>query len=202
MKKGLIGCLVVVVLLLVVGAGLAYWFLKPYASSASSGIESIQQLAKAGQATADLKNTSEFTPPADGTLSAAQIAMYLAVQDAVQTKVAAQAETLKAESDALEAKAKAEGRDVGAAEGMALMGKLTGLVADGKQAQIDALNRSNTSLAEYEWVKGQIFQALPFASADEIPQAMQGQVNAANVALVRPHKDVLTKGVGTSMLGL
>jgi hypothetical protein len=202
MKKGLIGCLVVGLLLLVIGGGLAFWFLKPYASSAVSGIESIQQLAKAGQASTDIKNTSDFTPPADGTMTAAQMAMYLAVQDAVQTRVATQFDALKAEGDALEARAKAEGRDANPTEGMALMGKLTALVAQGKQAQVEALNRNNTSLSEYEWVRGQVYQALPLASSDEIPEAMAGQVNAANVALVRPHREALAKGVGLSMLGM
>ncbi len=57
MKKGLIGCLVVGLLLLIVGGGLAYWFIaRPMVSSASAGMDSMKELAKIGQANVELKN--------------------------------------------------------------------------------------------------------------------------------------------------
>jgi hypothetical protein len=203
MKKGLIGCLVVGLLLIVVGGGLAYWFvLRPMWASASASVDSVKELAKIGQASEQIKNTSEFTPPADGTLTAAQVAMYLGVQEAVQAQIEGKVDAIKVKGEAIEAKAKAEGHDVGVSDGMALMSEMTALIAKAKQAQVEALNRNNTSESEYAWVREQIYGALPFAGTDAIPEQLKGQVNEANVNLVRPHKDVLTKAMGNTMIGM
>ena len=203
MKKGLIGCLVVGLLLLIVGGGLAYWFIaRPMMSSASAGMDSMKELAKIGQANVELKNTSEFTPPADGSLTAAQVAMFIGVQEAVQAQLEGKFEALKAKGEAMEAKAKGEGQEVGMTEGMALISEMTALVAQGKKVQVEALNRNNTSMAEYDWVRGQVYSALPFASSESVPEQLKNQVNENNVNLVRPHAEMLTKGMGSTMLGL
>lgn len=206
MKKGLIGCLVVGLLLLVVGGGAVYWFLiRPNmatVSSVTSGIGSLGEIAKAGEAMAEVKNTSTFQPPADGTLTAAQVAMFIGVQEQVQATLGADMQALQAKGEAIEAKAKAEGRDVGATEGMALLGDMTALMAKGKGKQVEALNKYNVSLSEYEWVRGQVYAALPYAAMDTIPAQVAADVNAANVALVKPHQDVIAKAMANGMVGL
>jgi len=203
MKKGLIGCLVVALLLFAAGCGLAYWFLFRSGSAVASSVESFSQIAKAAEATAEIKNTSTFEPPADGTLTAAQVAMFIGVQEQVQAKLGSDMQALQAKGEAIEAKAKAEERDVGATEGMALLGDMTALLAKAKGLQAEALNKYNTSLSEYEWVRGQIYAAYPYATMDTIPPQMMGaDVNAANIALVKPHQDVVGKAMANGMVGL
>lgn len=203
MKKGLIGCLVVGLLLLVVGGGLAYWFvLKPMWSAVSPGMDTVKELAKIGEATAELRNKTAFQPPADGTLTAAQVAMFVGVQQEMQSRLGSEMAALEDKGKAIEAKAREEGREVGATDGMALIGEMTGLVAKGKQVQVDALNRYGTSMSEYEWVRGQVYGALPYTAMDSVPPQMAGEVNATNIALVKPHQELLAKAMANSMIGL
>ncbi|KFN44840.1 hypothetical protein [Arenimonas oryziterrae] len=203
MKKGLIGCLVVGLLLLVVGGGLAYWFVvRPMWASASNGLSAVQDMAKIAEVSAQVKNKSPYTAPADGTLTAAQVTMFVNVQTQLQAKMAGEYAGFEAKGKALEAKAKAEGREPTATEGMALITEMSALVAKGQQIKVDGLNAAGVSEAEYDWVREQVYAAFPYASMDAIPDQLKGEVNMANVELVRPHKELIAKSMGNAMIGM
>ena len=182
MKKGLIGCLVVGLLLVVVGGGAAYWFvLRPMWHAGSAMVDNAKGLAAAAQAEQSITNKSPFTAPADGRLTPAQVQSLVAVQTAMQAALGTDLETLKAKYDAIEAEQKAKGREANLQEVMGAYSDLSGFVAKAKQAQVAALNQRNMSLEEYNWVRAQAYAALPFIDmpADAFQPPAQSAEDAA-----------------------
>jgi len=178
MKKGLIGCLVVGLLLLVVGGGAAYWFvLRPMWNAGSAMVDNAKDLAATAQADQAVNNKSPFTAPADGRLTPAQVQSLVAVQTAMQAALGTDLDALKAKYDAIEAEHKAKGQDTNLQEAMGAYSDFSGFILKAKQAQVAALNQQNMSLEEYNWVRGQAYSALPFidmpADAFQAPAATQ-----------------------------
>ncbi len=174
MKKGLIGCLAIGLLLVVIGAGAAYWFvLRPLWNAGSAIADSTKGLAAVAQAEQAVANKSPFTAPADGHLSPAQVQSLVAVQTAMQAALGTDLDTLKAKYDAIDAQHKASGKDANLSEVMGAYSDFSGFILKAKQAQVAALNQQNMSLEEYNWVRGQAYAALPFidmpADAGQMP---------------------------------
>lgn len=166
MKKGLIGCLVVGLLLVVVGAGLAWWFIaRPAWHMVSAGTESAQQWAKAADLEKSVTNQSPYTPPADGKLTPAQVQAFMAIQDSVAAMLGADTDALKKKYEAMDAANKSAGKDTDMGQAMGAISDLGGLVAKGREAQVAALNQHGMSLEEYRWIRGQVMAALPFVTA-------------------------------------
>ena len=166
MKKGLIGCLVVGLLLVVVGAGLAWWFIaRPAWNAVSSGTESVKQWAKAADLEKSVTNQAPYTPPADGKLTPAQVQTFMAIQDNVATMLGADSDALKKKYEAMDADNKAAGKDADLGQAMSAMSDLGGLVTKAREAQVAALNQHGMSLEEYRWIRGQVMAALPFVQA-------------------------------------
>lgn len=168
MKKFLIGC-GVVSLLLVVGGGLAayHFVFKPAAQIAGSVIGSAREVVtKAGNLAqtieamrameAEVVARDAFVPPADGALGAAQIERFLAVHAAVVARLGPERERL----------AQAVEGTPGSGEAASLVAPLTALASLGelglaaKRAQVDALNAQGLSLAEYRWIRQTGIEAL------------------------------------------
>jgi hypothetical protein len=188
MKKGLIGCLVVGLLLFVVGGGAAYWFVfRPMWNAGSAMVDNAKGLAATAQAEQAISNKSPFTAPADGLLTPAQVQSLVAVQTAMQAALGADLETLKAKYDAIDAEHRAKGNGTNLQEAMGAYADFSGYILKPKQAQVAALNQQNMSLEEYNWVRGQAYAALPFidmpADAFQAPAATQSADAAAAQAM-------------------
>ena len=179
MKKGLIGCLVVGLLVIVVGGGAAYWFvLRPMWSAGSAMVDNAKDLAATAQADQAINNKSSFTAPADGRLTPAQVQSLVAVQTAMQAALGTDLDTLKAKYDAIEAERKAKGKDLNLQDAMGAYSDFSGFILKAKQAQVAALNQQNMSLEEYNWVRGQAYAALPFI--DMPAEAFQAPAQSAD----------------------
>jgi hypothetical protein len=188
MKKALVGCLVVGLLLVVVGGGAFYWFVvRPVGSAVGTLADNAKGLAAAAQVEETISNKAPYTPPADGKLTPAQVQSLVAVQTAMQAALGTQLDTLKAKYDAIEAQQKAQGRDANLSEIAGAYSDFSGYILKAKQAQATALNQQNMSLEEYRWVRGQAYAALPFIEMDPAqlaafngaPAAMESAAKAA-----------------------
>jgi hypothetical protein len=167
MKKALVGCLVVGLLLIVVGGGAFYWFVvRPVGSAVGTLADNAKGLAAAAQVEDTISNKSPFTAPADGKITAAQAQSLVAVLTAMQSALGADLDKLKAKYDAIEAQQKAQGRDANLQEVAGAYSDFSGYVLKAKQAEAAALNQQNMSLEEYRWVRGQAYAALPFMEMD------------------------------------
>lgn len=184
MKKGLIGCLLVGLLLVVVGAGLAWWyFVRPAWRAVSSGTESVQQWAKAADLEKSVTNKSAYTAPADGLLTAAQVQTFMAVQESVEQAMGQDAAALKKKYDAIDAQKKADGKDVDFSTAMGAVSDLGGLVAKAREAQVAALNQHNLSLEEYRWIRAQAMAAIPFIESSPGAEPASASTSGAPVVI-------------------
>ncbi len=176
MKKFAIGCLGVLVVLAVVGGGIA-WFkvIKPGMDFASGLVEIGKQYDRLND---QIENRSRFEPPADGSVSEQTLERFLATQRQISQTMRGRFTELEEKYDAL--KQEIDQRDTGEANLSELMGAysdITNLLIDGKRAQVEALNDHAFSLAEYAWVRAQVYRALgesvavaAFGDIDDIQQ--------------------------------
>ncbi|MEO8001401.1 MAG: hypothetical protein ABI644_05955 [Arenimonas sp.] len=166
MKKWLVGCLITGLLLLVVGGGLAYWFIwRPLSAAGGEFMGQVDDLKKIGEADQAVKNKSSFTAPVDGILSGAQINAFVTIQQTISDKMgpdfALLEEKYKKANETSESKADPNLKDV-----MGAYADMTKLIGRAKQAQVEALNVQNMSLEEYRWIRTQVSSALPFIAMD------------------------------------
>lgn len=192
MKKALGGCLVAAVVLLVLG-GAALWFfvLKPAAQVAGTAIDgardSIAQVTEIGRTVAQMRElesgvrTTGFVEPADGGLAPAQVERFLAVHAAVVAALG---------PASLPGAAETSGTTGALDEAAGALRALAGLGAAGmaaKQAQVDALNAQSMSLAEYRWIRERAVAALV---AGGVTMAVAGAGAAGGEALGRATETV------------
>lgn len=167
MKKLLIGCSVVLLILALV-AGWAFWRFvwQPGSQLMGDGIaqvtESVRQVQSLGKTTTrlreleqEIRNQAAFEPPADGLITPDQLARWLTVELTAREAIGADLKRLEEEARA-EVTAP-EGTVVGNAErtraALATLGKLGEVATRGKQAQVTALNAAEMSMAEYRWIR-------------------------------------------------
>lgn len=210
MKRFLIGCLAVFVVVLVAGAIAAYVFLwRPIRAVAQLP----QQIAQVQQLDDRVQDRSPFTPPADGLLAAADIERYLRVQEAMRADLAGRMEELDAKYQQLQT---ADGRPR-IRQILNAYADLFGLIREAKEAQVAALNAQSFSVAEYAWVKrevlaasglpvtgfdlGQIVEAASSGRELEAPTLVR-EVPQANLDLVEPYRDRLEELIGFAYFGL
>ncbi len=215
-KKVALGCLGVVVLLGIVGGVLGYVFVwRP----ARAYITSFKQLGELADIDKTVTNKASFTPPDNGELTEAQVARFVKVQEAMESRLGARNAELKAKYDQLESQQKGENRQPTFTEAMGALRDLTGIIVEAKHAQVDALNASGFSLEEYAWVRGQVYAAagLPFSEMDlarlasaaqsgsrEVPTTEVGgsEVPEVNKALVKPYVEKLQQWMMLGVFGL
>ena len=215
MKKLLLGCAVVAVLLAVVGGTAGYFFVYRPAKQYMASFSQLQEVPKLN---ADIRNTSAFTPPANGELTPELVDRFMKTQDSLRRRMGARLEELDAKYKALD-RERGEGRNPGIAEVMEALKDLGGLVVDAKRAQVAALNEHGFSLEEYEWTRMQMYQAVgleiqegleealrkaagdPDAVSDAIDKVVP-DVPEANRKLVEPLKEKLAENMTLAFFGL
>jgi hypothetical protein len=166
MKKGLVGCLVVGVLLIAVGSWLAWsYVLKPMFGAGQAVAEGARDWAQVLDAEQAITNQSPFTAPVDGRLTQDQVNDFVAVQANLQLRLGADFEVLRRKHEELRA-AQGAGNSPGVGDIAALAPELAKLVARAREAQVEGLNARGLSLAEYRWIREQANAALPFLDLD------------------------------------
>lgn len=115
----------------------------------------------------------EYTPPADGRLTEAQIQMYLKVREHEKQIAQVAKDELKKHAETAEKKGD---RSLGGfMEGM----KALGSAADFMTADIRAAKDLGYNTQEYLWVKGQVLAASTSAMAQQFNQAMSANFDKA-----------------------
>ena len=71
----------------------------------------------------------------------------------MHTRLGARVEEMKARQDEFLKRQQAEHREASASEATAVVTDMMKLIAEGKSAQVAALNQQRFSLEEYSWVK-------------------------------------------------
>lgn len=178
MKKVAIGCLIVLVVLGVAGGIGSYLVYRTVKAKFGDTIEQFAALRKAPELERQVRNTSDYTAPADGVLSQAQLDRFVAVQTAVRTQMGTKFAELEKRYKALIDKKEADARDL--PELISAYKDLAGVWLAGKQAQVEALNAQNFSLSEYKSVRDRAYRAIgmPLMNVDVseiIDKAMKGQ---------------------------
>lgn len=204
MKNGKLlgGCLVVALLVLVVGAGAVYWIvLRPLWEGASALVDSAQQWQQIAQLEQQVSNREAFREPAEARLEPAQVAAFVAVQQAMAGQLGDRWQQLEAKYAELKASQQRDGREPGVQDMFVAYADLSGLLVEAKRAQVDALNAQGLSLDEYRWIRGQAFAALGLAAQDASTPALAGTALQHNAGLLRPHRELLVKTAASAWMG-
>lgn len=228
MKKLAFGCGILVLLAVVAGGFAAYWLYnkgRQVYSQAEQYVSSFAELGKAADLDRQVTNQSAFTPPADNTLTAAQVERFLGLQQQMRGTLGARFDQIKARYERLQARQGTQDGAQSLNEGLAALKDLAGLVLDVRKIHVEALNKQNMSVDEYRWLRDQVYAAagVPFTSFhlaaiveaaksgdtaklnDALtgkPETLAVDVPAANRALVEPHREQLKEWVALAWLGL
>jgi hypothetical protein len=153
MKKFLIGCFAIVVVLAVGGGIAAYHFLWRPAKALVAEFSKLQEIPKLNQ---QIRNTSTFTPPADRELTSGDVERFVRTQQSIQVKLGQRLDEFSAKYRLL---TQATDHKPSASELLNAYKDLAGLVVDVKRAQVDALNQNDFSLEEYDWIRRSVYEA-------------------------------------------
>lgn len=115
----------------------------------------------------------EYTPPADGRLTEAQVQMYLKVRDHEKKIAQVAKEEMKKHAES------AEGKGEKSLSGMMDGFKALGSAADLLTADIRAAKDLGYNTQEYLWVKGQVLAASTAAMAEKFNQSMSANFDKA-----------------------
>jgi hypothetical protein len=216
MKKVALGCLGVLVVLLIIGAGGAWWLwtkAQPYVATAKA----IGQLADIDRT---VTNKSSFTAPENGELTEDMVGRFVKVQEAMETRLGTRVADLKAKYDALDKAQKAGSRQPTLAEGFEALKDTASVIVEAKKAQVDALNKAGFSLAEYTWVRTQVYSAAGITLSEmnlremvnaaqqrsgEVPMrkaTTEGEIPERNKELVKPYAARLQEWMKLGFFGL
>lgn len=125
----------------------------------------------------------EYTPPADGRLTDAQIRMYLKVRE--HEKKIAQVAKEQMQQHSKTAEKQGENSIAGMMEGF----KALGSAADFVTADIRAAKDLGFNSQEYLWVKGQIIAASTAAMAEKFTEAMTANFDNAYAEAKKAYDD-------------
>lgn len=229
-KAVALGCAVVFVLIALAGAAGFYLFVwKPGSAMVRTGMDFVESgkdftagFARLGEI-ADLdrgiEDDSPYEAPADRVLTAGQVERFLAVQEQVRTEMGTRFDqAVERNRDLGES-----GRDVRPQDLAAALKDFGDLAVEAKRVQVAAVNDQGFSRQEYSWVKQQVYLALGLGNASavdmgELMRAVkegdfqglperasaeaQPAVPPANVELVEPHREELTRWMPLAMMGL
>lgn len=216
MKKFAIGCGIVILLLGVAGAGVAYYLYTRIGST----ISQFAELSQVPEIERGVRNQTAFAPPSSGTLTEDQVARLVRVQTQVRDHLGARMTELEERYRALAARDNATVFDV--PQLLSAYRDLASTWVEAKREQVEALNEVGFSLDEYRWVRDRAYAALgvPFAEIDiarMIDQVRDGQsptdqppVRGAaepsgappNIDMVEPFRQALERNVSLAVLGL
>ena len=160
MKKLAIGCGVVVLVLGVAGAGVAFYLYR----QVSSTISQFAELGQVPDLERSVRNREPFTPPASEELTDSQIEKLVQIQGEVRRRLGARIADFESKYKTL-----AEKKDATVVDAPALLrayGDMASMWLDAKRGQIEALNTAGLSLDEYRWIRNQAYRALGMAFVD------------------------------------
>jgi hypothetical protein len=202
MNKTLGGCLAVA-LVAIVGSAAAGWFIvvKPLWQAGSELVEVGKQWAQVAELDATVRNTTHYSPPTQDRLDANAVGRFIAVQSAIEQALDGNWQALEQKYEALDRRVRQEGREPSLTELFGAYNDLSGIILAAKRAQVDALNASGMSLAEYRYLRLQGYMAAGIALQDETPLQLEGSTAAHNAALLRPHRELLQRTLSTAWLG-
>ncbi len=212
MKKVVIGCLLVVVVL-AVSAGIAGYFIYNKARSYVQQFQAVATLDK------EVANTAAFTPPANHELTEAMVTRFVAVQEGMHAKLGARIDELKAKQDEFQKRQETEHRQASPSEAISTIAGMMGLIVEAKKAQVAALNQQKFSLDEYAWVRTQVYTAAGLDLAQlnlaNLPEAVSqgggathpvaeaaGDVPPRNKELVAPYLPKLKEWAVLAFFGM
>jgi hypothetical protein len=213
-KKLGIGCLVVLVLFLVLGAVAAYFVYDRLVQPAAEYAASFKELGALSELERRVKNTSAFTAPDSGELSEEAVERFIGVQDAMRKRLGKRLDGLKAKYDQIERQR--GGGEASFREAMGALKDLTSTLVEAKRAQVDALNAAGFSVEEYEWVRNQAYAGLGVvAGAFDVKDlaraareggeslgAAVGEVSEHNRELIKRHEAKLRELAPLAFFGL
>lgn len=212
MKKLLLGCLGVSVLLLIAGGVLGYFYVyKP----ARSFVAGIAQFGEVTELNAKIENKSAFTQPEGGLLTQAMVDRYMNVQQSLRDRMGPRLTELEAKYKRFEGDS---GEQPSVTEVLGAIQDLGTLILEAKRAQVAAINEQGFSLAEYEWVRGAMYEAVDIplgttfqdalrqaggeADVSAAMQRMGENVPQANRDLVAPLTEKLQENISLAFFGL
>lgn len=213
MKKLAIGCLIVVG---VIGVALAvggYLFYRNVVKPVASSFAQLQALPELDRR---VTNTTSFTAPASGELTEEMVRRFTKVQEQLQGQLGTRLDELKVKYDQFEHGFKGEGT-AGVTQVMDSLKDLAGVLVEAKRAQVQALNDAGFSLAEYKWVRQQVYGAAGLVSSGfdisemvknggssrgRIQTEAPAEVPERNKALIAPLRQQLEKWVPLAYFGL
>lgn len=206
-RKVAIGCGAVFLVLLLAGAGVAWWLVGGPAARVVGAVRDVQRIESIRDG---IRDTGSYQAPQDSVLAEDQVQRYLAVQRSMVDRLEGQVDTLRERYEAIDQR-----------DGNPTPGELaqawadtTGLLVDATEAQVDALNAQRFSLDEYRWVRSQVLAAAGFVvpSYDVTDLAGEGptesrapataSVPQANVDRVEPHREEIERTLPFAWFGL
>jgi hypothetical protein len=204
-----IGCGTTLAVVLVLGGGVAWWFVgRPLLQvyQAVQGVQNIEALD------ARVRNRSAFAAPADGLLTEGQVTRFLGVQRRMGDSVTGRLEGLERRFTEI------DGRDFRWSDALRLAGAYTDvfeLLVQTKETQIAALDEAGFSVAEYAWVRREVLRAAGVVAPADVGAfvgAMTGEGAAsqpspvaappANRDLVERYREALDEIVFLAAIGL
>jgi hypothetical protein len=221
MKKVAIGCLVVLAVVGVVATAGMYWVY----SRVTSTVADFADLAEAARLDETVTNQTPYSPPASGELTSEMVTRLMTVQNDIRASLGPRFKEFEARyRDFVARLDKRDGQISSPGEVVELISAykdLGGILLAAKQAQVDALNRSGLSVAEYSWIRNQVYAAVGVPGAafnlSEIVDAVLGgsqppepgidpmaplKAPESNRKLVGPLKDKLMENYPLLVFGL
>jgi hypothetical protein len=207
-----VGCGSVALVLLLVGAVAAWWFVgRPVAEV----VQRIERLEAQGPLEQRLSNRGPFQTPADGLLSDEQIVRYLEVQRRMQRDLAERAERLERRLDEVD---RERPQLVDMIRMAGAYGEVLRLVGEAVDVQAAALDAQGFSAEEYRWVRWEVLRTVGAPGVaygvDGLATAFTGQagrasappqqtpVPEANRARIEPYREELEEHLALALLGL
>jgi len=225
-----LGCAFAVLLVAVAGAAGFYFFVwRPGKDVILTGVDAVRsgkdyvagfaRLGEIQQLDQGIADDDAYTPPAEGELTAGQVARFVAVQQRVRDEMGSRFDEVVDRYRALgEPGAKVTPSQIAAA-----LNDFTSLAVDAKRVQVAAVNDEGFSRQEYGWVKRQCYVALGFGDVSKVDverlmeAAKEGDLDAvaegvqsgdgpmvppANAELVEPHREELQEYLPLALVGL
>jgi hypothetical protein len=214
-KKVLIGC-AILALVLVVGGAVGSYVVYHKVSSTFKGFA---ELGSVPALERSVRNRAPYVPPPSGEVSQAQLQRFLRVQQTVRARLGARGAEFERKYRTLLDKKEATAVDL--PELVSAYRDLATGYVDGKRTQVEALNDAGFSLEEYRWVRLRSYAALGMPMMDldvarMIEDAKSGRTPAqpervlplgpsgppATQKLVGPHRKVLESYAPLAFFGL
>lgn len=205
MKKFLVGCAIVLVVLVGAGGTAGYFFVIKPAWEFAGGVQAF--VSEYAELDEQIDRKDGFQPPADGAMSDEQFQRFLVAQRDMRQAMEGELEALDKQLEAMKQEQEAENRDAGIGEMFTAYQGLGDLLIQAKRAQVDALNRYQFSLQEYLFVRNQAYRALGQQVAvasigEQAPQTRGGDVSQAVREMVAPHREELMEGYAFAWFGI